>query len=279
MWSDTLTTREAEYTKRALDALRGIDWAKPLFRLVDEAGGLVASAMPLLFEVRFAYELHRAGVTPDYEYAAGVNRSTVDFRLPLARHWLVELVSLRPSSASKAAIRKTGMLYEQVLSTTAADPAQSEEAEMITAEQKIGEKVLVDGKPTKFPTPGDRFHAIFADMRGYLDGDGDIFDYRQMAYGSAGLPNEHQWKVHYWEVEPGKRKAISGLFEEANRLRAAPLIQQRIHFLGFIREREYTEGEMRSAAYYLRNPHLFASEAEAQAALETFPLRPAMGAV
>jgi hypothetical protein len=230
--------------------------------------------MPLLFEVRFAYELHAADVTPVYEHSAGVNGSTIDFRLPAARDWLVELVSLRASAPSKSAIRKTGMLYEQVLTTMASERAQSEEAEMITAEQKIGEKVLADGKPTKFPPPGNAINAIVADMRGYLDEGGDVFDYRQMAYGAAGIPEEHQWMIHYWEAEPGKLEAISGLFEKSNRLRSAPLIQQRIHFLGFVREREYAEGEIRNTAYYLANPHLFASEGEARAAFETFPLRP-----
>ncbi len=278
MWSDTLTIREADYTKRALDALRDVEWATPLLTLVDEAGGLVATAMPLLFEVRFAYELHLAGVTPHYEYATGINGSSVDFRIPATRDWFVELVSLRASEAAKAAIRETGMIYEQILSTTASKRSQTEEAEMITAEQKIGEKVFADDKPTKFPVPGDAIHAIIADMRGYLDEGGDNFDYRQMAYGASGIPTEYKWMVHYWETEPGKLEAIAGLFEESNRLRASPLIQQRVHFLGFIREREYAEGEIRNTAYYLASPHLFASEADARAAFETFPLQPEKGA-
>ena len=45
----------------------------------------------------------------------------------------------------------------------------------------------------------------------------------------------------------------------------------------FVREREYTEDEIPNAAYYLANHHLFASEAEAQAAFETFPLQPRGG--
>jgi hypothetical protein len=83
------------------------------------------------------------------------------------------------------------MIYEQTLRTDATDHRQSEEAEMLTAEQKIGEKVFADGRPTKFPVPSSAVHAIVVDMRGYLDEGGDIFDYRQMAYGPSGIPADH----------------------------------------------------------------------------------------
>lgn len=76
MWSDILTTREVDFTQRAMDVLATVTWAEPLLRRVADAGGLVASAMPLLFEVRFAYEIHRAGHTAEYEHRAGVNEST-----------------------------------------------------------------------------------------------------------------------------------------------------------------------------------------------------------
>jgi hypothetical protein len=235
--------------------------------------------MPLLFEVRFAYEIHRAGYTAEYEHRAGVNESTVEFRVAGNREWLIELVSIRASDAAKAATRRTGMIYEQTLRTDATDHRQSEEAEMLTAEQKIGEKVFADGRPTKFPVPSSAVHAIVVDMRGYLDEGGDIFDYRQMAYGPSGIPADHAWMIHYWEKEPGKLVPIAGLFEKSNPLRAAPFVQERIHFLGFVREREYTDGEIASTAYYLANPHRLSSEAEARAVFETHPLQNRRGAV
>jgi hypothetical protein len=279
MWSDVLTTREAKFTNQALDVLAAVTWARPLLLRVADAGGLVASAMPLLFEVRFAYEIHRAGFAAEYEHCAGVNNSTVEFRVPGDREWLIELVSVRASEPAKAATRQTGMIYEQTLRTNAPDRRQSEEAEMITAEQKIGEKVFADGRPTKFPAPTSALHAIVVDMRGYLDEGGDIFDYRQMAYGASGIPPEHDWMIHYWEAQPGKHAPIAGLFEKSNPLRASPLVQERIHCLGFVREREYTDGEIRDAAYYLANPHLFSSEAEAREAFKTYPLQVRRGAV
>jgi hypothetical protein len=56
--------------------------------------------LSLLFEARFALALHDCGVTPDYEHAAGVGDTTVDFCFG---RWLVELHSFDESDALKAA--------------------------------------------------------------------------------------------------------------------------------------------------------------------------------
>jgi len=274
MWSDSLTKKEAEFTERAIEALKDAAWAQPVIERLQQAGGLKSENMSLMFEVRFAYELHRAGKVAEYEYSAGAGNSTVEFRVPGSVTWLFELVSIRTSQAAKKAITQSGLLYGQILSTNATDMAQSEEAEMITAEQKIGEKVLKDNAPTKFPLPIDNvYHVILADMRGYLDEGGDVFDYRQIAYGAPGIPFQYLWTIHYWKTDVEKLEAIKGLFEKSCPLRAARLIQERIHFLGFACEREYQDGEIPSRAYYLPNPHLLTNE-EAQKIYEAFPLKP-----
>ena len=51
--------------------------------------------MPLMFEVRFASELHRLCGTAEYEHAAGVGASTVELKLGSSPSWLIELVSIR----------------------------------------------------------------------------------------------------------------------------------------------------------------------------------------
>jgi hypothetical protein len=273
MWSDTLTKREAEFTEQAIVALNGIEWARPVLERLQQAIGPKSENMPLMFEVRVAYELHRAGKVAEYEYSTGVGVSTVEFRIKGDITWLFELVSIRTSQAAKKAIMQSGLLYEQILSTNAADVTQSEEAEMIIAEQKIGEKVFKDGAPTKFPVPIDNvYHVILADMRGYLDDGGDVFDYRQMAYGTQGIPSQYLRTIHYWKTEAKKLEPIKGLFEKSCPLRAARLIQERIHFFGFVCEREYRDGEIPRIAYYLPNPHMLTNE-EAGKIYETFPLK------
>ncbi len=182
----------------------------------------------------------------------------------------METVSIRPTQVVKNLIRKTGMI--SLTTSRGPDRAQSQEKEMITAEQKIGEKVFAHGSPTKFPVPDcSRLHMIITDMRGYLDEGGAKFDYCQMAYGACGIPPPYSWMIHYWEVK-GKIEPIKGLFEKDNQLRAAPYVQERIHFLGFVRENEYRQGEIPEIAYYFANPELFPSETEARSAFESFPL-------
>jgi len=269
VWSDVLTTKEAEYTQRAIDVLKPVAWATPLLERVASAGGLIAANMPLLFEVRFAYELHLAGAVAEYEHAKGVGASTIDFRIPGDREWLVELVSIRESAGLRDATQQFGPIYQRVLTTGSSNPAHSEEAEMITTLGRIGEKVLADGSPTKFPIPSTVIHAILVDMRGYLGSGGDVVDYQQMANGAAAMDPEVTWAIHYWDDQP-----IRGLFEQIpdHPLRAASVMRERIHFIGFIAEQKYQDGEIRRRAYYMPNPHLLPTEAEQIAAYRTFAL-------
>lgn len=272
MWSDRLTLKEAQGTEGALDALSSAPWARPLIARLEDSGGIKAENMPLMFEVRFAHDLLRAGVVAEYEFRAGVGDSTVEFRLQTTPPWLIELVSVRTSDAAKRATRKVGLIYEQLLRPTPADPGRSEEGEMITAEQKIGEKVFSKGRPTKFPPLDGSLRLILTDIRGYLDQGGNTIDYRQMAYGAAGVPRERAWAVQYWATKPGHLRPIHGLFEEGNPLKAARYVQERIHFLGFVREHDFFEGEIKQIGYYLPNWHLFNDQEKAARAFESYPL-------
>lgn len=228
--------------------------------------------MPLMFEVRFAYALHREGKRADYEYCAGVGDSTVEFRVSGPGSWLIELVSIRTSNAASNAITQRGLIYEQNLSSDNPNVAESPEAEMITAQQKIGEKVFSKGVPTKFPFPEENvYHLIMVDARGYLDQGGDVLDYKQMAYGASGIPARDSWCIHYWKSK-NKLEPIKGLFIDSCPLRAASFVRERIHFLGFVCEREYDEGEIQRRAYYFPNPHLL-TNIQACQAYDTYPLK------
>ena len=274
MLSDRLRSTECDYTQRAIDALQSVSWAAPLLNNLRRAGGLQPENKPLMFEVRFAFELYRAGVVAQYEYPTGVGSSSVDFRIPGPPEWFIEIVSIRASDAVKRATHQTGIVYTFQMSTNASDPRQSPEAEMMRVEGKIGEKVLDHDLPTKFPIPGDAIHLILIDMRGYLDQGGDINDYQQIAYGWHGFIPERPGILYYWGEQPEKREPIKGLFEENNPLRSAHLIQERIHFLGFINELEYQEGEMRKIGYYLANWHLFSGDPDARKVFASYPLQP-----
>src|SRR5215471_4492605 len=258
MWIETLTSQEADFTQQAIDILASVPWARPLLRRLEKKGGVCSANMPLLFEVRIAYALHCGGSTVMYERKTG-SRQRVDFYIQGRPGWLIEAVSLRESAAIKAATHESGDLCYLHLSSLAEDPKQSEEGEIIKAIERIAET----GKQFREPS-SDMLHVIVADVRGYVGGDQD--DYREIVYGTEAASPEHS---HWWQGRP-----IFGLFDSRNPTVAAQRIQQRVHFVGLLRERKYCEGEIQSTGFYLPNPMFFPDRDSAERAFATYPLRP-----
>lgn len=271
MWSNLLKDREVNYTKYVIDKLKNLSWAQPIIKCFNEEGGFVSENMPTMFELRFAFELYKAGYIAEYEYNAGVGNSTIDFKVENNQNsWLIELVSLRTSNATKKAIKQVGKNeYRQIFSSEFSDK-QTEEDEMITAIQKIGEKVYQNNKTIKFPDiKPNVWHMIFIDARGYLDQGGDGYDYSQMAWGKNGMPPE---SIHYSKNDDGKLEYIKGIFEESCPIKASEYVRKRIHFLGFVNEREYKESEIKIGAFYFFNQHIFLDNDEKKV-FDLFPLK------
>lgn len=280
MQIDWLCEREGVYVTHVLDKLRQVPWASELLKRIDEGGGVVARNKPLLFEARLAYELSKTKLEIQYEFPAGVGDSTIEFKISDTREWLIELVSVCESDGIKQATKTSGNTFSTLLtsdnlikrnsenSVPIERQKQSVEAEMITAQHKIVEKVFSRGNPTKFPIPSNAIHGILIDMRGYLGHGGDRVDYRQIAYGPNGVPDDIKEQILYWEGEP-----IRGLFEkiDSHSAKAATLLQERVHLLGHIAESEYREYEIIEKAYWLMNPFLVSSELEDKLK-RTFPL-------
>src|SRR5262245_42520086 len=169
-----------------MDALQSVLWDAHLLRAAQDCHLLKAENKPHMFDVRFAFELHRAGMIAEYEYPTSVGGSSVDFRALGSPQWFIEVVSIRASDAVKRATRQSGIVHEFQMSTSDTNLRQRPEGELIRVEEKIGEKVQArDGSPTKFPVPTGALHLILVDMRGYLDGGGHKHAYRQIAYGAG----------------------------------------------------------------------------------------------
>lgn len=264
---DRMTRGEFDRTKHALEALSTVSWAKPLLLRLEHAGGIRPENMPLMFEVRYAHELFLAGSSATYEYATGIGDSKVDFRTDTSPAWLIELVSVRTSEATRRATRKVGELSETLLMPTSGDPDRSEVGEIIRAQGKIGEKVLAVNAPTKFPPIGDSFHMIVIDMRGFLLSGGDCGDYCEIAYGRRLFRPDQFPFLHKVSGRP-----IEGLFEPDNVRAFARLIQERIHILSFVCERDFSEGEIGRVACNVPNYNLFRDTDAALAALRSHPL-------
>ena len=288
MWADSLKTEEVTATLDAVDRLAGIRWAAPLLTqtgsilerlrvgLTDKdayrANPITPAETSFLFEIRFARALADAGLTATYEHAAGVGNSTIDFRVELDPPWLVELVSLHESNAFKSAAWSNGDFQGYVLTTGAADPRQSEEGETLKAQERIGAKVF-DRKygPIKFPEPVGAVHMVMVDARGFMgDGHGDTVDWCQIIHGPVGLEN-HLVK-HWTNPKTDVRAPIRGLLEDACPLPAARIAQERLHFVGFICERNFDKTEIQQESFYLCNPRLFENEQTARYAMSQWPL-------
>lgn len=273
MLSNRLMSREVDYTQAAIDGLRTVPWASPLLSRLSVASGLKSENMPLMFELRFAYELHCRGGTAEYEYKAGVGNSTVEFKIACSPPWLVELVSIRKSNAMRRATT-TRCIVTTLNPDPDSDRSQSEAAELITAEQKIAEKVFAKGRPTKFPKPAGFLHMIFVDIRGYLDAGGDRLDWLEMTAGASSIPRNRYMAIHYWPVGDGRLQAVRGLFEKDNPIEGARYVQERIHVIGFVRERKYVPGEIQDSAFYVPNRNLFRLDQEVTNAFNSYPLKP-----
>lgn len=91
---ESLSSDEADYMLTLTAELQDVKWARPLLKRLAEEGGITRKNKSLLFELRFAYELRRAGITPVYE-APGEADSTIDFRFENNEiTWNVELTRL-----------------------------------------------------------------------------------------------------------------------------------------------------------------------------------------
>jgi hypothetical protein len=276
-WPGVLTAAEVEFTKTLLGEFASAAWLRPLAGSFLPVDSLTVASKPLLFELRVAAHLDRRVTDLEYEYLTGVGNSSVDFRFHSGgREWYLELVSVGVSNAVRSVSWDDGFAFGASLSSDAADQRATVQGELILVQQKIGEKVVGAEEPIKFPPPqAGRYHAILADVRGFGLTGGDAWDYREIAYGHRGIPDELAPYRHWWRDTAGAYHPIRGLFEAANtKQRAARLIRERVHFVGFSWDEDYKPGTIGAHTFWCANPHLFGDDQAAWSAFLTLPLRP-----
>jgi hypothetical protein len=182
----------------------------------------------------------------------------------------VELLRLGETQAVKAAtghsVDEHGVAWSgRILSTVAEDPAQSTEGETLKAVQRICQKCEQGGRPHKFPTPGEAYHIMLVDFRTVLNG-GDVHDRLHVALGAESVAPQYRLA---WQGQP-----ISGVFSARTAVRGAAEVRDRVHFLGFVRERTYKPDEFGAVLDLVANPYLFPDAAAVRAAGATWPLQP-----
>ena len=162
-----------------------------------------------------------------------------------------------------------------MLHTDACEPKQSTEGEALKAQERIGAKVFERRRgPIKFPEPDGSMHMVMVDARGFGgDGHGDTADWCQIANGPGG--RNPSCLLRWTDPKTGVALPIRGLFEPECPLSAAPTLRARLHVIGFICERTFTEREIGDGTVYRCNPSLFDDVAAANAIMSRWPLRPA----
>ena len=64
---DILSQDDVDFVQAIMHELANQTWAQPIVAGINDNGGLKRENKDRLFELRFAYALHRAGITPRYE--------------------------------------------------------------------------------------------------------------------------------------------------------------------------------------------------------------------
>jgi len=268
---DIFTGDEAASVERAIATISDRDWAKPIVADINANGGLTGKNMNKFFELRFGHALETAGISPQYEIP-GEADSTLDFGFTSKKKpWAVELMRLNETQAAKAAtveLEDDGIAFvKRILSSGGSDPRQSPEGETLKTIQRICQKCERGGKPHKFSLPNGSYNAILVDMRNHLNG-GDVYDRIHIALATERVPDARL--RYFWDGKP-----ITGVFDKRTKMKGAAEARQRLHFLGFVRDREYQEAKFGAKIEFIGNPHLFASSEEMNAAMATWPLQPA----
>lgn len=158
-----MNVEEVEATVRAAKELNEIAWAAPLLGRTRDiisrlSEGLVEHSAykdnplsdaekSILIEIRFAYALHLSGASASYEQQVGIGKSSIDFVTCGNPSWMIEVMSLRESQAIKNASWENEPFFGMELSSDAKDPRQSEEGEVLKAQERICSKVVTPKHP------------------------------------------------------------------------------------------------------------------------------------
>jgi hypothetical protein len=277
LWADPLTAEEVTFTKQACHALSNVAWAKPLLSeakisralncVPDDCRALdvLLEIKSALFEVRFAYAIYVVNFTGKYEHKTGVGGSSVDFSIfgkDGQRNWLVELTSLHESGAAKESSWQKDNFFG-FISRSQAGKNSAEVRDIVKVQQAILHKVANNkAEAIKFPMPNDEvYHVIVVDVRALSIGLTDHLDFHNIAYGSSSLRDiEHGVFCHSWLDENGNSELLRGVFDPSYPDKKAKHLQERVHAVAFVSEKDYVAREIGSRISFWPNPHLVDKE-------------------
>ncbi|MDP3269796.1 MAG: hypothetical protein Q8M40_12235 [Legionella sp.] len=224
-----------------------------------------------LFEVRFAYALHTKQLIAEYEANTGIGNTTVDFKVKSnGNTWLIELTSLRESTAVKSATSNDKDNFTQYISISDEKTNSPEVLDLIKLQNAIYGKVTkeINNKytPIKFPKIADNtYHTIIVDARSFNAGIFDYHDFFIVVNGSHRLRNiDEGFLCRNFIDKKGNSSHILGVFEENNNNERSKITRESIHFICFVVEKEYKKSGLLEKMIVFANPKYFLDAEEAK---------------
>lgn len=184
------------------------------------------------FEADVADLLARSGLEDIQREVPGEAASTIDFGFMLGgRPWRVELMRLNPSPT-------IGLADTTPMSNC-------------RARLKISQKLFKGGRYRKFPQVDNgrlgTLHVMLVHIRSYHGDAADVLDIREILYGPG-------------QIDPARRTIREeGLFEDTGAQRGSAA-RERLHYAGFVRAVDYTDGALTGPVRLYPNPALTAGQ-------------------
>lgn len=202
------------FSKKNLEKLKGVPLGAELLnhRAVKEvnsyAGTLLTdqqkvSMLSACFEINFAYRIHAANLSAEYEFKTGMGNGSVDFKINGnigEKNWLCELTCSQESEATKECKTEwvtNGIPYQGYNSekcVSSAFPNSGESRDIMKIQRALLYKTF-NKKPIKFPDDTECYHAIVINVDAFCGGGADDLDCLHAAYGGEAVPDYAKRRV------------------------------------------------------------------------------------
>ena len=271
--SDILTADEADYVRSIWSKFPESKAYQEIKKVISRNGGISASNKDHLLELRIAHALLSSGVELAYE-VSGEGGSRIDLGFdtgPIA--WNVEVFRLNETDALKLAT-KTRTMPDGITWTSQVlrdprypedDPTQSVAGETLKVIERICQKLERGGRARKFSNAGATINVLLVDTRTFLNG-GDALDYIQIALGGALVAQRE--RLYF------KGNLLRGVFDPGNNQKGAKNARERLHFIGFLRDKLYDSRSIAAGTTFIANHNIFQDYERARSTITHWPLQP-----
>ncbi len=256
-----LSHNECAYTQTCIQQIQPCSWAQDLIEKINKER-FTPLSMPLLFEIRFAYALYKTDLAIQNSYKAGtknseIKDSDVDFCVTEKNgtKWLIELTSIDESDEVKENTVVSGNF--QFYKGDLLKSYRRAQSAFFGKAAKLDKKDRSIIRPTKFPLPeSNQYHIIILDMRGFgLNGSGlDEGDYKSIVDGEVDERHVNQLTHDFNKLAEYYKNILIGIFDSRHPDPRAKYLQERIHAVGFLNEKNYADGEIEEILDLFPNP-------------------------